>query len=89
MRIRRKMEKEKEEDIWSRKIIGWQWRRKTIFREGKYLFFQRKKENNKQLKLRSEWRYSGAVRRTTRGSGARGAVLVNARAPHQPLKVFS
>ena len=55
MRIRRKMEKEKEEDIWSRKIIGWQWRRKTIFRERKYLFFPEEK-GEQYLKKENIWR---------------------------------
>ena len=53
------MEKEKEEDIWSRKIIGWQWRRKTIFREGKYLFSRGKRrtifEEGKYFEKENIW----------------------------------
>ena len=47
------MEKEKEEDVWSRKIIGWQTRRREIFREGKHfgLWWESRMEKEKSENL--------------------------------------
>ena len=48
------MEKEKDEDIWSRKIIHWQRRRKKIFKEGKYLFPEEKKKEDNIWRRKTE-----------------------------------